>query len=465
MTKRRGEHSKSQAKLRVHARVTRAARAYGAVDFFNTLAGPFRERVDVLSPAHRERLYPPTVTLSMFVSQALHADHSCQRVVNEWATMRAVEGLPLQSVRTGGYCRARQRLPVTMIRTLAQETGEHLCRQSALHWRWQGRCVKLIDGTGISMPDTPLNQSCYPQLSSQAVGVGFPLARLLAVICLSTGGVLDAAIGPFEGKGHGEHGLLRGLLNAFQTGDVVLGDALYSSYWLLAALQSAGADGVFTQHAGRRTDFRRGHRLGKHDHIVTWNRPRQAPVWMSKEAYAAFPPSLTMREARCGHLTLVTTMLDPQQVSPRALGELYKQRWHVELDLRAIKTILGMEVFRCQTPEMVEKELWTYLLAYNLIRVLMAEAAGRSSLHPRDISFKHTVQMTLSWLSLRRPSRKPTDISTLCTMIAQCLVGKRPGRVEPRARKRRPKSFPWLKVPRPVAREQARQTGYGSAAK
>jgi hypothetical protein len=315
------------------------------------------------------------------------------------------------------------------------------------------------------MPDTPLNQSCYPQLSSQAAGVGFPLARLVAVICLSTGGVLEAAIGPFEGKGHGEHGLLRCLLGAFQAGDVVLGDALFSSYWLIAALQTAGVDGVFTQHAGRHTDFRRGQRLGKHDHVVIWKKPRQAPSWMSEEVYATYPPVLTMREARCGHHTLVTTMLDAQQVSPRALGELYAQRWQVELDLRAIKTILGMEVLRCQTPEMIEKELWTYLLAYNLIRVLMAEAAGRSSLHPRDISFKHTVQMTLSWVSLRRPRRRRTDIGMLCRMIAQCQVGKRPGRVEPRARKRRPKSFPWLKVPRPIAREQARKTGYGPISK
>ena len=140
-------------------------------------------------------------------------------------------------------------------------------------------------------------------------------------------------------------------------------------------------------------------------------------------------------------------------------------RWQVELDLRAIKTILDMEVLRCQTPEMIEKALWTTLLAVNLIRVRMAEAAGRSSLHPRDIRFRHTVQMTLSWLRLRRPSRQPTDISTLCKMLTQCQVGKRPGRVEPRARKRRPKSFPWLKVPRPVAREQTRKTGDGPISK
>jgi len=448
--------------MRVRARVSRAVHAYGAVDFFNTLAGPFGKLSEALLPEHRERLYPPTVTLSMFLSQALNADHSCQRVVNEWAVVRAAQGLPPQSVRTGGYCRARHRLPVNMISTLARATGEHLCRQAAMPWRWQGRRVKLIDGTGISMPDTRLNQSCYPQPSSQAAGVGFPLARLMAVICLSTGALPEAAIGPFAGKGHGEHGLLRSLLGAFKASDVVLGDALFCSYWLMASLQGAGVDAVFPQIAGRRTDFRRGQSLGKRDHVVTWKKPRQAPAWMSTAAYAACPPTLTMREVRRGGRILVTTMLDAQPVSPRTLGELYAMRWQVELDLRAIKTTLGMEVLRCQTPEMVEKELWTWLLAYNLIRVLMAEAAARSSMHPRDISFKHTVQMTLIWVSQRRPRRRQTDIGTLCGMIVQCKVGKRPDRLEPRAGKRRPKSFPWLKVPRPVAQAQARKSGYRS---
>jgi len=347
-----------------------------------------------------------------------------------------------------------------MIRALTRATGEWLSQQAPSHWRWQGRAVKLIDGTGISMPDTPSNQLRFPQLSSQAEGVGFPLARLVAVICLSTGSIVDAAIGPFEGKGHGEHGLLRTLLGAFAAGDVVLGDALFSSYWLMAALQDAGVDGVFAQHPGRRTDFRRGHRLGKRDHVVIWNKPRQRPSWMSQEAYAAYPPTLTLREVQCGHRILVTTMRDPRQVQRRALDELYAQRWQVELDLRNIKTTLGMEVLRCQSPAMIEKELWTYLLAYNLIRVLMTESAVTSASHPRDISFKHAVQMTLNWSCRCRLPRRRSDLYSLYRMIAQCRVRTRPNRLEPRARKRRPKPYQWLKVPRSVAREQVREFGY-----
>jgi Transposase DDE domain len=458
MSQRRILHSQTQQKVRRKSLVSRALHRHGAVDFFNTLAGPFRALTDALMPDHRERLYPPTVTLSMFISQVLNADHSCQRVVNEWAVMRHAEGLPPQSVRTGGYCRARQRLPVEMIRALARATGGWLATSTPAPWLWHGRVVKLIDGTSVSMPDTPSNQARYPQLNSQAAGVGFPLSRLVAVICLSTGAVVDAAMGPYEGEGSGEHGLTRDLLGAMATGDVVLGDALYGSYWLIAALQSAGVDAVFAQHAGRRTDFRRGQRLGKHDHVVTWKKPRQVPSWMSEEAYAAYPSTLTMREVRCGHRVLTTTLLDVRQVSRCELGDLYAKRWHIELDLRNIKDTLGMDVLRCQSPDMVEKEVWTYLLAYNLIRVLMAESAKMTGSHPRELSFKHTVQITLCWLMLCRTRRRRSDLDGLYKTIAQCRVGKRPGRVEPRARKRRPKAFPLLMVPRAVAQQKIRKS-------
>jgi hypothetical protein len=169
---------------------------HSAVDFFNVLTGPLLlELTEAHLPAHRERLYPPTVTLSMFIKQALDEDGSCQRAVNGWAAQRVAEGLRPQSVDTGAYCRARQRLPVEMVAALTRETGKLLCAQADTGWRWRGRTVKLVDGTGLSMPDTPDNQARYPQPSSQAPGVGFPLARLVGVICLSTGAVIDAVIG------------------------------------------------------------------------------------------------------------------------------------------------------------------------------------------------------------------------------------------------------------------------------
>lgn len=209
-------------------RIEQRARSTEAVEFFNILTDEtLLDTVEVLSPVHRERLYPPTVTLSMFMQQALDADGSCQKVVNGWAVQRAACGLKRCSTRTGGYCRARSRLPLSMVSGLARETGRHLHGQAHRQWCWQGRPVKLVDGSGISMSDTAENQARYSQPSTQAVGVGFPLARLVVVICLATGAVLDAAIGAHSGKGSGELGLLRGLDAAFEPGDVMLADALY----------------------------------------------------------------------------------------------------------------------------------------------------------------------------------------------------------------------------------------------
>jgi len=455
--------SKSKGPSRIQQRqreVSKTSRQTKAVDFFNVLTGPMLlELTDGLLPEHRERLYPPTVALSMFIKQSLDEDGSCQRVVNGWAAQRAAEGLPAQSVGTGGYCRARQRLPAEMVTTLTRETGKLLCAQADTGWRWRGRTVKLVDGTGISMPDTPENQARYPQPSSQAAGVGFPLARLVGVICLSTGAVVDAAMGPFEGKGHSEHDLVRELLGVFFPGDVMLADALYCSYWLIATLQSAGVDVLFEQHGSRITDFRRGRRLGERDHVVSWQKPRR-PDWMTREQYQQFPDELTVREVKAKGRVLVTTMLDPKKVGKQDLADLYGQRWNVELDFRNIKTTLGMEVLRCLTPEMIEKELWINLLAYNLIRLLMAQAALESGLHPRELSFKHTVQIWTQWLWLHAGAGQDWQRDTLFQLIAQVRVGHRPHRLEPRARKRRPKPYPWLKVPRDRARQQIRRLGY-----
>jgi hypothetical protein len=440
--------------------ILQGVRRQRTVDFFNVLTGPLLlELTEAYLPAHRERLYPPTVTLSMFIKQALEVDGSCQRAVNGWAAQHAAEGFSPRSVRTGAYCKARQRLPAEMVMALTRETGKLLCTQADSGWRWRGRTVKLVDGTGISMPDTPDNQAQYPQPSSQAPGVGFPLARLVGVICLSTGAVVDAAIGPFEGKGHSEHDLFRGVLGALCAGDVVLADALYCSYWLIATLQAQGIDVLFEQHGTRITDFRRGRRLGARDHIVSWCKPRR-PDWMTPEHYAAYPEELTVREVKADGRVLVTTMRDPGKTRKGDLSDLYAQRWHVELDFRNIKTTLGMEVLRCLTPQMVEKELWVNLLAYNLIRLLMAQAAAESGHQPRQLSFKHTVQIWSQWIALNSAKRHDGQRDILFKLIAQVIVGQRPGRLEPRARKRRPKSYPWLKVPRTLARQQILDLGY-----
>src|SRR5690606_28295289 len=243
-------------------------------------------------------------------------------------------------------------------------------------WRWRGRPVKLLDGTGISMPDTSENQAAFPQPSTQTPGVGFPLARLCALIDLASGAVLEAVTGAHQGAGHSELGLSRTLLGARAPGYLLLADALYAIYWLCADLSAACVYVVLRQHVSRRIAFRRGQRLGTRDHVVHWLKPAHVPAWMSRAQYRAMPEQLTLREVKVDGRVLVTTLRDPRGVSKAQLGALYQRRWHIELDLRCIKTTLGMEVLRCMTPAMVEKELWVHLLAYNLIRVLMAQAAA-----------------------------------------------------------------------------------------
>ena len=232
---------------------------------------------EALLPVHRERLYPPTVTLSMFMRQALEADASCQNAVHGWAAQRAADGLRACSARTGGCCRARQRLPLEMVSTLTRHTGRLLGEKAHQRGRWRGPAVRLVDGTGLSMPDTPENQAVYPQPGTQAIGVGFPLARRVMVICLATGAALDAAIGPHRGKGTGELGLVRQVLGRLHCGDVMPADALYCNYCLIPSWMAAGVDVLLEQNGSRITEFRRGQPLGTRDHGVRWAQPARRP--------------------------------------------------------------------------------------------------------------------------------------------------------------------------------------------
>lgn len=456
---------RAQSELhRRRSKIKRRANSSEAVEFFNLLtSAELLETTEALLPEHRERLYPPTVTLAMFMRQVLEADGSCQKAVNGWAAQRAADGLSACSVRTGGYCRARQRLPLEMVSALTRQTGRLLSQKAPSQWLWRGRAVKLVDGTGLSMPDTAQNQAAYPQPSSQAAGVGFPLARLVVVICLATGAALDGVIGPHQGKGSGELGLVRGLLDGFKPGDVMLADALYCNYFLIADLMARGVDGVFEQNGSRITDFRRGQSLGRRDHIVHWPKPQTRPEWMKPEQYANAPDAITLREVKVGHQVLVTTLLDHRRVSKDDLSALYARRWSVELDLRNLKTTTGMDVLSCQTPQMNHKQLWVHLLAYNVIRLLMAQAACNANVDPRSLSFKHTVQLWTEWTARGLCSLR--DRQLLFASIAQCRVGHRPGRIEPRMRKRRPKPYPWLKVPRAHARQHVIRYGHAQRPK
>ena len=449
-------------------RVREYAAKSDAYRFFNLLTSPqLFDRVESLLPEHRERLFPPTETLSMFLAQALSADRSCQRAVNDAAVKRLAGGLPLCSTHTGAYCRARQRLPAQMVSTLACHTARLISEKTPPAWRWQGRAVRLVDGTTVTMADTQANQGAYPQVQSQKAGLGFPLCRLVGIMCLASGVVLNTAIGRYGGKGGDEQTLLRSILDTLAVGDILLGDAYYASYFLLGALQARGIDAVFEQQGARQhsTDFRRGLRLGQRDHLIELQKPKTRPAWMSPSHYDSAPKSITVREVKTAGKILVTTLLCPTQTPKRALKMLYQSRWHIELDLRSIKTTLGMDMLSCKTPAMAIKEIWVYLLAYNLIRLLMAQAALLADQRPRQLSFKHTLQL---WVAFNQHNPAVNDdekLVGLFILIAQQQVGNRPHRIEPRAIKRRPKPFPLLTKPRQLARDDIRAHGHAKKLK
>lgn len=444
-------------------RIRTRARNSDAYAFFNLLTGPeLFDKVESLLPTHRERLFPPTETLSMFLAQALSADRSCQKAVDEAAIKRLAAGLAPCSTHTGAYCGARARLPMEMVNTLARYVGRSVAAQAPVAWHWRGRPVRLVDGTTLGMPDTPANQATYPQPRSQKPGLGFPLCRMVGLMCLGSGALLNAAIGHYRGKGGDEQSLLRSILDTLERGDLLLGDAFYATYFLLCTLCDRGIDAVFEQHGSRQrtTDFRRGQHIGARDHLIVLPKPLVKPDWMSQADYDQAPQSLTVRELRTGGKTLVTTLLCPKHTSKSALKSLYRNRWHIELDLRNIKTILGMEQLSCQTPAMAIKEVWVYLLAYNLIRLMMAQAALLAHRVPRQLSFKHTVQIWIAWTQHSDRIDHDDKLHSLFVLIAEQRVGDRPGRIEPRALKRRLKHYPMLTKPRATMREYVREHGH-----
>jgi len=403
---------------------------------------------------YRERVYSPLTTLVLFIEQVLSADHSCQDAVARGVSARVALGQAPCSLNTGPYCKARGRLSLGLLERLGREVGERLCAEQPRAWHWRGREVKLVDGTTLSMPDTAANQASFPQNHEQRVGLGFPLARLVALVSLSCGAVLEWAIGPGEGKETGETALLWGLTGRLRRGDVVIADRCYAGYFMLALLMQLGVDVVIRQHPCRHTDFRHGQRLGARDHVVSWMRP-QRPAWMDPATYLTMPERLTLREVRASGWTLVSTFTDAKEVSKQELLRLYRLRWQVELDLRSIKTVMQMDVLRCKSPQMVRKEIAAHLLAYNLVRAVMAQAAYLAAVLPRQLSFKGALQMLNAFEENLR--RSPSSAlarrhAYVLAGIAQMKLAHRPGRVEPRAVKRRPKPHKLLTEPRALVR-------------
>lgn len=411
----------------------------------------------------RHKVYTPAVTLWAFLAQVTSRDGCCRGAVARVLAWLIGRGCPPCRPSTGGYCKARARLPERLPRRLARHTAHALRAGAGGNWLWHGRAVKVADGTTVSMPDTPANQRAYPQPDAQEPGLGFPIVRAVVVFCLATGAALDAALGRYHGARTGEAALLRQLTESFEAGDVVLGDRAFGGFYELAFWQSRRVDTVARLHHARRTDFRTGRRLGREDHVVVWSRPDR-PEWVDDALFAALPRRLAVREVavrvtepgfRTRRVVVATTLCDARTYPAAALAELYRMRWHAELDLRSLKATLGMDVLRCRTPELVRTELWMHLLAYNLIRAVMARAAAPVGCAPRQLSFAGAVHAVRAFGDrlLGATAARATELRRgLLEMIGCQRVGNRPGRVEPRARKRRPKHGALLTTPRDQAR-------------
>ena len=435
----------------------------GELPFTNTLSEQSAAKaMAAIKTSWLYRIYSPVVTLWVFVSQVISQDHSCRAAVARLIAHRVSRGQQPCSAETGAYCQARKRLPEQFVSDVARQTGQTLDNASEKQWLWKERRVLAYDGSTVSMPDTAKNQQAYPQPPQQKPGLGFPLARIAAFFSLSSGAIIDLAICRYYGKGQSELGMLRMLCDALCRGDIMLADRYMCAWYEIFLMKERGVDYVTSLNSNRTADFRRGKRLGKGDHIVQWRRPSIIRVidWPTLQS---LPEFLTVRETRVDieqpgfrtrSIVVVTTLLDAEEVTASDLAELYRARWNVELDFRSIKQTMQMDILRCKTPELVRKEIWTHVLAYNLIRTIIAQAASKHDLKPRSISFKGAIQTLEAFQPLiaiqgeRNSTHRQILYQQLLDAVATHGVADRPDRFEPRQRKRRQKKYDRMMKPR-----------------
>jgi putative transposase len=419
----------------------------------------------------QREIFSTPIVLWAFLAQVLRGGKggACAAAVADIATYMQQTGGPVPSGDTGDYCRARSKLDLAVLHRLTAQVAQRLEEGADPSWLWHGLHAKLIDGFTFTMPDTMENQEEFPQQKSQRAGAGFPIARACAVLSLGTAAIHDLNIGPYEGKTTGENALLRGILDCLKEGDMAVFDRHYCSFMMLAILRQRGVHFCARLHQRRLSDFRRGRRLGPDDHLVTWARPVRPP-WMPEDPYAQIPETMTLREMRfhvtvpgrrTETLTVVTSLTDADTYPAEDIATLYGYRWNAELDIRDIKQTLGLDHVRCKTPDMVRRELWVTLLAYNLIRKLIATAAAVQAKQPRQLGFTLACQTILSsWMLLAtRTCRNERQLWRLALeRIAANEVANRPGRIEPRMIKRRRDHYPLMHDPRQQLREQLVKT-------
>jgi hypothetical protein len=422
-------------------------------------------------PNSRERVYSLRRTFFGFLYQVLNPACPCREIVRQIQALFCLHNLGQVDERNSAYCQARLRLPLDTLQRLrhavAARAEKLLPHAQQL---WHGLRPKVIDGTTTSASDTPKNQRAYPQSRSQKPGCGFPLVKLVGLFSLSSGVLLDYVKG---NKHQHELALLHQLLDHFKPGDLALADRGFSSYVLIGLLLLRGVGSLFRLHQRRAADLRKGKRLGKNDRLFTWCKPAQKPRYLPRSLWKVIPDELEVRVVRFQlqvpgfrpeSLTLVTTLIDAQAYPAEELARLYARRWGIELWFRDIKTSMGMEQLRCLSPKMVHKELEMFLIGYNLIRALMAEASAIHDVPLDRISFKGTVdasrQYSIAIAQARSKKKQRELVQELLRVMAADQVPERPGRYEPRAVKRRPKPYPLLNKPRRQFKEIAHRNRY-----
>ncbi|SRR6266498_350858 len=424
----------------------------------------------------RRRLFSKENTFWAFFSQVLDADGGCKEVIRKLQSYASIKGVTVPSSSTAAYCVARKKLDEQMLSDILEHTADRLDEMSE-PGLMNNRRVIVVDGTGVSMPDTLANQEVWPQSAKQKLGCGFPMARICACFSLKSGALLSYAIG--NKKNH-ELPLFRQQWNTFNRGDIILGDKGFCSYFDTANLKELGIDSVVT--LARRTPVSVASslkRLGPDDLLITWQRPVYCTqLSYSIEAWAKLPEELTLRQIkvtvkypgfRTQKFYIVTTLLDAVQYPAEKLAGLYFKRWDVELFFRDIKTTMGMDILRCKTPAMIRKEIIMHFIAYNCIRRLMCEAAEKVDIKARVVSFKGSVQALRNWephLNQAKISRAERFrlISDLYEAMTNTPITQRPGRSEPRCLKRRKKNFQLMTLPRHEMREIQHRNRYYAAA-
>lgn len=432
---------------------------------------------EVIAPAlvvslamnRRVRHFPGEVTFWAFLSQTLSEDRSCARAVAEVQNWRLDHGQKLPSADTSSYCKARQRLPITMLEGVHEDLRNSLSRQTPTELLWHGHVVKAIDGSSVQLPDTPENQVVFPQPSNQKAGCGFPVMQFGALMNLCNGAWEQFVVS--EMTVH-DHKLLDILMPYIGPDEVWLGDRAFGSYEMMARTTSQGSWAVTRLHQSRKNDWRKGTKAGPNQRLVTWCKPPQsAGSCLSPEQWAQLPEQIQVRlikvkamgrDGKLKTMFLATTLLDMMRYPAEDIAALYCQRWEIELRLRDLKTTMGMELLRSKTPEMARKELAMFVIAYNALRLLMLRASITSGAALWRISFKGTIQVLATWSGrFSRLHHKPRSRSELfgelLRQIAKRKIPHRPGRQEPRARKRRPKPFPSLSQPRQLFHDKLRR--------